>query len=185
MYRHHQQAVTASAAAPGPGHQFHAANTAMHQWYAAGYHHQGAQMGGAPPASYCMQDEQQMWHHHAHSAAAAAAHSAFPDFPDYVHMPQIHHQHDLNGENQLPSPPITVSGGSDNMSSPGAGSGHLSPHSPQPQQHHHQQQQVGSRPPPARSPYEWIKKTSYQTQPNPGRCLIYFYIGTSCCFLVT
>ncbi|KAG8243526.1 hypothetical protein J6590_044175 [Homalodisca vitripennis] len=50
----------------------------------------------------------------------------------------------------LPSPSVTVqstSGGSE-LSSPGL------PQNP--------------RPPPARSPYEWMRKPSYQSQPNPG-----------------
>lgn len=38
----------------------------------------------------------------------------------------------------------------------------------------------GSRPsqPPAppRSPYEWMKKPNYQTQPNPGTYLFYIYL---------
>ncbi|XP_046665113.1 homeobox protein CDX-1-like isoform X1 [Homalodisca vitripennis] len=51
----------------------------------------------------------------------------------------------------LPSPSVTVqstSGGSE-LSSPGL------PQNP--------------RPPPARSPYEWMRKPSYQSQPNPGK----------------
>lgn len=52
---------------------------------------------------------------------------------------------------QLPSPPMSVS----ELSSPG----NLTP--PQ-----HQ-----TRPPPIRSPYDWINKPNYQTQPNPGKSL--------------
>ncbi|XP_054263525.1 homeobox protein CDX-1-like isoform X2 [Macrosteles quadrilineatus] len=54
-------------------------------------------------------------------------------------------------ESILPSPSVTVqstSGGSE-LSSPGL------PQNP--------------RPPPARSPYEWMRKPSYQSQPNPGK----------------
>lgn len=152
MYRH-QQAVST----PNPG---------MHSWYAAGYHHQGGQM---PPASYCMQDEQQMWHHHPHSvfhnAAAAAAAAEFPDFMHHSSMgaaapPTAMHHHQIE-HGQLPSPPITVSGSE--MSSPGGGN--ISPQNLQ-------QTQI-ARPPPARSPYEWIKKTSYQTQVNPGEFFVF------------
>lgn len=144
MYRH-QQAVTT------PSPQFHSGSP-MHTWY-AGYHHQAPQV---PPAnaSFCMQDENQMgWHH-----AAAAAHShgmfhqEFQEFVTHNGMP-LQQQH-VEHESQLPSPPITVSGS--DMSSPGAGGGAVTP--PQPQ----------TRPAPVRSPFEWIKKTSYQTQPNPG-----------------
>uniref|UniRef100_A0A1B6D341 Homeobox domain-containing protein n=1 Tax=Clastoptera arizonana TaxID=38151 RepID=A0A1B6D341_9HEMI len=68
-----------------------------------------------------------------------------------------HHHHFQPGEWPgeaevlLPSPPITVSGSSE-LSSPGLAT--------PPQQ---------PRPPPARSPYEWMKKPSYQSQPNPGK----------------
>ena len=55
----------------------------------------------------------------------------------------------------LPSPPATVHSGSD-MSSPGALGPSSSP-------------QNSSRPTPVKSPYEWMKKPSYQSQPNPGR----------------
>ncbi|XP_044254137.1 homeotic protein caudal-like isoform X2 [Tribolium madens] len=130
MYRH-QQAVAAPA------------NASMHSWY-AGYH-QGPQMG---PEQQMW--EPQMWHHHGHMPP----HSVFAannEFPDFVHSGMVHN----DGTQLMPSP--TVSGSE--MSSPGAGSGNLSPHN---------QTQV-ARPPPARSPYEWIKKTSYQSQPNPGK----------------
>lgn len=130
MYRH-QQAVAAQTNAP------------MHSWY-AGYH-QGAQM--APEQQMW---EQQMWHHHSHMPP----HSVFAnqEFPEFVHSGMMHN----DGTQLMPSP--TVSGSE--MSSPGAGSGNISPH---------QNQTQVARPPPARSPFEWIKKTSYQTQPNPGK----------------
>ncbi|XP_058447731.1 homeotic protein caudal [Malaya genurostris] len=59
-----------------------------------------------------------------------------------------------DGPHCMPSPPITVSGS--DMSSPGAPNGSSSP-------------QITSRPTPVKSPYEWMKKQSYQTQPNPGK----------------
>ncbi len=61
----------------------------------------------------------------------------------------------------LPSPPATVHSGSD-MSSPGATHGPSS--SPQ----------IPSRPTPVKSPFEWMKKPSYQSQPNPGKKFILF-----------
>lgn len=63
-----------------------------------------------------------------------------------------HNEHINDG--LLPSPPITVSGS--DMSSPGANNGSTSPH-------------IHSRPTPVKSPYEWMKKPSYQSQPNPGK----------------
>jgi len=64
-------------------------------------------------------------------------------------------EHINDGLQSLPSPPITVSAGSD-MSSPGAPNGSTSP-------------SMNSRPTPVKSPYEWMKKPSYQIQPNPGK----------------
>ncbi|XP_072383570.1 uncharacterized protein [Diabrotica undecimpunctata] len=140
---YHQQQIS------GNGH--FQTNSSMHPWYATGYR-QTPQLGSAPPGAYC--EDQQMWHHH------PAHHSVFQhDIPDFLHsgIPMLQHpQHQLDPESQLPSPPIT---GSD-ISSPGGQSGNISPHN----NHAHQ-----SRPTPARSPYEWIKKTSYQSQPNPGK----------------
>lgn len=121
-----------------------AANAPVHPWY-TGYHQQ-AQIGPSEQQMW----EQQVWHtHHPH------AHGVFPgnDFSEFVgHHPVIETNH-----NQLmPSPTITVSGSE--LSSPGGTSGNISPPN----------NVQTARPPPARSPYEWIKKTSYQTQPNPG-----------------
>lgn len=64
------------------------------------------------------------------------------------------HDHLPDGLQSLPSPPITVSGS--DMSSPGAPNGSTSPN-------------IHSRPTPSKSPYEWMKKPSYQSQPNPGK----------------
>lgn len=65
-----------------------------------------------------------------------------------------HNEHINDGLQSMPSPPITVSGS--DMSSPGANNGSTSPH-------------LHSRPTPVKSPYEWMKKPSYQSQPNPGK----------------
>ncbi|XP_060531344.1 homeobox protein CHOX-CAD-like isoform X2 [Cylas formicarius] len=145
MYRH-QQAMPTS-----PNAHFQT-NGSLHSWYSSGYHN-GTQMG-TQPATYLPQEEPQIWHHH------GAGHGVFQhDFQDFVHtgIPALQ-PHGVEPENQLPSPPITVSGSE--MSSPGGQSGNISPP---------QQMGMGARPPTARSPYEWIKKTSYQTQPNPGK----------------
>lgn len=68
-----------------------------------------------------------------------------------------HNEHINDGLQSLPSPPITVSGS--DMSSPGAPNGSSSPH-------------IQSRPTPVKSPYEWMKKPSYQSQPNPGKKIV-------------
>lgn len=62
--------------------------------------------------------------------------------------------HLASGLHSIPSPPITVSGS--DMSSPGAPTGSSSP-------------QITPRPTPVKSPFEWMKKQSYQSQPNPGK----------------
>lgn len=136
----------------------HFNNNHMHSWYAAGYP-QAAPMNAHP--GYVQQDEQ-MWHHqHGHGVF----HHNAAEYSDFVHtgIPPIQPHHgEQGGEHQLPSPPITVSGS--DMSSPGAQTGNVTP----PQLGHN------TRPPPARSPYEWIKKTSYQREPNPGEYLFFF-----------
>lgn len=71
-----------------------------------------------------------------------------------------HNDHIHDGLQSLPSPPITVSGS--DMSSPGANNGSTSPH-------------IHSRPTPVKSPYEWMKKPSYQSQPNPGKKSFHFF----------
>lgn len=72
-----------------------------------------------------------------------------------------------------PSPPITVNSGCSELSSPGIasngmnstiGNGDASPSS--------NNNNNISRP---KSPYEWIKKQSYQCQPNPGMCFLLFF----------
>lgn len=151
MYRHQQQSP-----APPPGPQFHphqGPGAAAHGWYspptAAAYHPQ------PPPQQFLSPCQEEPWHHH-------AAHHMFqpewggggpggpgggtPDFAAPIGAGGV-----VLEEPQLPSPPITVS--SSELSSPGAA---LSP--PQ-----HRPMQV-------RSPFEWMKKPSYQSQPNPGEC---------------
>ncbi|XP_058120651.1 homeotic protein caudal [Anopheles ziemanni] len=78
-------------------------------------------------------------HHHSNNSAGNNNNSA--------------HDHLTDGLHSIPSPPITVSGS--DMSSPGAPTGSASP-------------QITPRPTPVKSPYEWMKKQSYQSQPNPG-----------------
>lgn len=79
-------------------------------------------------------------------------------------------------QNVPPSPPITVNSGCSEMSSPGIGNsggsgignGSTSPH-------------LGSgnsNTPRSKSPYDWMKKPSYQSQPNSGKSSILF---PECC----
>lgn len=172
MYRHQHQAVTSSPSA-------HSISSPMHTFY-AGYQHQSGHQVPAAANAFCMhQDEQQMmgWHHPAtaHTHGGMFHHQEFQEYVGaHNMMPLQQHQHQLvdHHESQLPSPPITVSGS--DMSSPGGGGGGtVTP--PQPQ----------TRPVPVRSPFEWIKKTSYQSQPNPGKkttlynvCLMGYLMNT-------
>lgn len=159
MYRHPQaMSAAAAVAAAHQGHQFYNPNNAaMHGWYAGGYHHgQAAGQMGQPPATYCMQEEQQM-------AAAAAwhanQHSFQQDFQEFFGHNSLGQQAQCE-TGALPSPPITVSGSE--MSSPGVDGSSPNQHS-----NHH-------RPPQVRSPYEWIKKNSYQNQPLPGKFHVFY-----------
>lgn len=140
MYRH-QQAINNTTT-----DQFHT-GTPMHSWY-PGYHpHQGGQMAAGP--TYCMQEEQ-MWAHPTHQTMF---HNA--DYHDFVaHSSMQQHQLLKHGQ-QLPSPSITVS--ESEISSPGGDGENITP--PQNQ----------TRPTPARSPFEWIKKSSYQVQGTCGK----------------
>lgn len=93
------------------------------------------------------------------------------------HLHHHHHNQNPNGGSSdhlnegihgMPSPPITVSGSE--MSSPGGnGSNNNGLHGGSSSPH-----QTSIRPTPAKSPYEWIKRTSYQNQTNPGRCRFVF-----------
>lgn len=114
----------------------------------------------------CMQDggqesaNQQVWHHH------SVFHQHHPEYLDQKYLlPHGLASYDGVGcgsagnalqepPPQLPSPPMSVS----EMSSPG----NITP----PQQ----------RPPAIRSPFDWINKPNYQTQPNPGK-LFFIYFG--------
>lgn len=148
MYRHQQNTTTTAS-------QFHPASAAA--WYPAHtYHPQAGQLAGGPPATYCMQDDQ-MWHHHHPAHTQPMFHAEYHDF---MGMQQPHH---MLEQDQLPSPPITVSGS--DMSSPGGGGGNVSP------------LQTQNRPVPVRSPFEWIKKTNYQSQPNPGKSFFFGSVG--------
>ena len=150
MYRHQQQATASTGGPP----QFHHPASSAASWYSppAGYqpsHHH--QVPPPPLQQYpnCVQEEQQSagpWHHHHH-------HMFQPEWPpDFGNGPGMLPAAAVLEDPQLPSPPITVS--SSELSSPGAVAGSLTP----PKQ--------GVRP--ARSPYEWMKKPSYQSQSNPG-----------------
>ncbi|XP_022900001.1 homeotic protein caudal [Onthophagus taurus] len=139
-----------------------------HQWYQA-YHHQGG----------FAQAEENGWHHH---HITPHIYPPSPDINDFlqgnlvhnfqqgypmVQPPSQHHQrvsypvdmqtHVSGGE--VPQMPSPISGS--DLSSPGLNPGEMSPQAPS--------SHTVNRPPPVRSPYEWIKKNSYQNQPNPGK----------------
>jgi homeobox protein CDX1/4 len=143
----------------------HSANlpySASPSWYAGNYHHQ-------PPNAQYMGDSdtppQPVYYPHPHvfhqSSPDWAGHENFAVPPQSsllqstngLHLNQ-NGEHLTDGLHSIPSPPITVSGS--DMSSPGAPNGSASPH-------------INARPTPVKSPYEWMKKPSYQTQPNPGK----------------
>lgn len=130
--------------APAPGGaapQFHPPSAA---WYQPSHH----QIPPQPQYPNCVHEEQQAtasWHHHHHLMFQ-------PEWaPDFGSPPGLQPATDA----QLPSPPITVS--SSELSSPGAVGDPVTP------------PQHAGRPIPVRSPYEWMKKPSYQNQPNPGQ----------------
>lgn len=148
-------------------------------WYPGNYQHQ-------PPHHQFIGDgessPQPMYYpHHPHvfhqSSPDWSGHENFPTAPQTTLLPHgaspggIHlgqnttaaggssgnngaGDHLSDGLHGIPSPPITVSGS--DMSSPGAPNGSASP-------------QITPRPTPVKSPFEWMKKQSYQSQPNPGK----------------
>ncbi|XP_066999656.2 homeobox protein CHOX-CAD [Anabrus simplex] len=152
MYRHQQQAT-----APGGGPpQFHHPASPAAGWYGAptGYQPPPHQVNTTQQYLNCVQEDQHQggpWHHHHHMFQPEWGTGT----PDFGVPPTMAGVAAVLEESQLPSPPITVS--SSELSSPGAAGGTLTP----PQQH--------GRPVPVRSPYEWMKKPSYQSQPNPGK----------------
>lgn len=62
-----------------------------------------------------------------------------------------------------PSPPITVNSGCSDMSSPGIGNSTNGMNANDDTANH-----LSLRPVSSKSPYEWMKKPSYQSQPQPG-----------------
>lgn len=139
--------------------QFHNSGSPTSAWY--GSYHPG-QMQVPTPQQYlsCMQDSepQNMTWHHPHPAHSVFNHEFF-EYNSYIQ--QQHGGQPLQtrpgSEPPLPSPPMSSS----ELSSPGAvGGGSVTPPNHPP------------RPGPVRSPYDWMTKPSYQSQPNPGKCLI-------------
>lgn len=74
---------------------------------------------------------------------------------------QMDHMTEDGMTNIPPSPPITVNSGCSEMSSPGIGNngGGMTVND---------ESHMTSRSSNAKSPYEWIKKSSYQSHPHPG-----------------
>lgn len=89
-----------------------------------------------------------------HAAAAAAAATA----------PEVNH----NLIHTIPSPPITIAGS--DISTPPVPASSASP-------------QTG-RQTQSKSPYEWMKKSSYQSQPTPGMCHFLTWLALVSCLLV-
>ncbi|KAJ9600789.1 hypothetical protein L9F63_001069, partial [Diploptera punctata] len=158
MYRQQQP-----TSAPGGPPQFHHPTSPAATWYGPPTGYQPSHHHQVPPPPLqqypnCVQDEQQgtgAWHHHHHHMFQPEwASSGTADFGSPPGMLQSHQPSSVGLEDpQLPSPPITVS--SSELSSPGAVGGSVTP------------PQHAARPIPVRSPYEWMKKPSYQNQPNP------------------
>lgn len=135
-------------------HQGSAGYPTPGSWYGNPYHHQQQQFLS------CMHDTPEQttpWSHHHHH------HHMFQSPQDWgmtdlvnggTPTVQQNSTHEPP-EHILPSPPITISGSE--ISSPGVGNGSSSP------------QQL-PRPPSSRSPYEWMKKSSFtNVTPTPGR----------------
>lgn len=161
----------------------YSASPSANAWYASNYHHQapnGAQFlgdsdGPQQPLYYPHMFHQSSpdWAGHENYAAppqsgsllqgSGGVNSSLGGTGGFLSINQATQNHNEHINDGLPSPPITVSAGSD-MSSPGAPNGASSP-------------QIHSRPTPVKSPYEWMKKPSYQSQPNPGKKSENFLFG--------
>lgn len=140
-------------------------------WHPGNYHHTPNQFlsdGDAPPQMYyphMFNSSPDSWTTHGPENYGTQTGLLQSGHSGTVHINQTTNQneHINTGINSLPSPPITVSGSE--MSSPGAVNGSTSP------------QTAPNRPEANKSPYEWIKRTSYTNQPNPGRIFLdYYYI---------
>ncbi|KAL1506664.1 hypothetical protein ABEB36_005988 [Hypothenemus hampei] len=131
-----------------PGNMPYPDPSSMSSWYPSGYH-QNNQMN--PHGAYSqIQQNEQMWHQQ-HTSGFA---------PQFVHhsLPPLHQQNDHL--NIVPSPPNS---GSSVLSSPGEMGSISPPMNPQPLV-------INNTARPAqRSPFEWMKKNNYHTQPNPGK----------------
>lgn len=125
-------------------------------WYPANYHHSSnPQFLGDND----MTPHQAMYYNHQFFQTSPdwAAHEASILQQPIVHLNQHggNSEHITDGLHSTPlSPPTTGSAGSE-MSSPGPAIGSASP-------------QISTRPNPIKSPYEWMKKPSYQSQPHSG-----------------
>lgn len=145
-------------------------------WYSGNYPHQppnhsqfmGSESDLAPqPGVYTHYPHHAVFHQSSPDWAGHESFAAPPQLqnPNGIHSvagvlglnhntPNNNNENMNDGLHSIPSPPITVSGS--DMSSPGAPNGSSSP-------------QIQSRPTPVKSPFEWMKKPSYQSQPNPGK----------------
>ncbi|XP_051160624.1 homeobox protein CDX-1 isoform X2 [Leptopilina boulardi] len=183
MYRQQQQQQTLSQVQHSThnGQQHGGPDDAVQQyWY--GYPHGHHQSAGSGPQQYLNPSDVLTWPHTHHYSHLQYQHHHHHHHQSY----QQHQQQQLNGINNdwsgdegngssavgvpsEPSPPITISGSE--ISSPGT------PATPPINNNSvtaiNNNNNNGSstpvRPGQIRSPYEWMKKPSYQTQPNPGK----------------
>lgn len=183
MYRQQQQSVSQQSAAVLAQQQQHQHPQQQHPpggadgqqyWYGYSYAHAHAAHHQATSGAqqYLEPTDVLAWPHpHPH------AHPHYPHHLQYQHHQsyQQQSQHpaiggpgfaDWSGDETKngvgagePSPPITVSGSE--ISSPGT------PSTP-PANNNNNVATTPVRPSQIRSPYEWMKKPSYQSQPNPG-----------------
>lgn len=162
-YFNHMAMYRQQSAVVPPQTQFHQTGTPPGSWYYGAHH--------TPPQHQqyfnCMQEgpgeQHQVWQHHVFGHQEMFEQYQLPyggqrtlavDPPEPAEI--------------LPSPPISSS----ELSSPGAG-GNVTP-----------PQHGNCRPPPVRSPYDWITKPSYQSQPNPGNVILIFSVLINKSFFV-
>ncbi|XP_066252557.1 homeotic protein caudal [Euwallacea similis] len=138
-------------------------NNHMHSWYAPAAYPQGGQLN-THPAFLQQEESRQVFHHNdfVNHCGEIPLHDHFLPYNDRgMGMPHFHGGAPTNGNVEHPPTSPMGSSGSSVGSSPNRSCMNSTP----------PQQQVVThvRPPPARSPFEWIKKNGYQSHPNPGK----------------
>lgn len=187
---HHQQAAAAAAAVVAVG----AVEGAQSLWY--GYPHahpHGAHHQPNSNQQYLEHPNVLGWpaHPHAHHYSHNLQYQHHQAAYQHHQQQQLHHAQvtgiiEWSGDEENnpgvgagePSPPITVSGSE--VSSPRTPSSPpVNNNSVTARNNNRSNGTSGSttpsRPTQIRSPYEWMKKPSYQNQPNPGLSLFFFF----------